>query len=88
MTLVSPNRIVHHFGDLVPYYVVDKGEPFEMDDEDMGQPPDRHLLSGFSMLLTLRTVPAEESNIPLHQQIKPKTILLEKLHMIVTSILY
>ena len=60
MSFDSPDGVVHHLLNLVPYYVIDEGEPLEVDDENMRQPPNRHLLGGLSVLLALRAIPTEE----------------------------
>ena len=39
MSFGSPDGVVHHLLNLVPYDVIDEGEPLEVDDENMRQPP-------------------------------------------------
>ena len=79
MSLGSPNGVVHHLLNFISYYVIEEGEPLEMDDKNMRQPPHRHLLGGLSVLLALRAIPTEESNTPLQPQTTSITMFLYNL---------
>ena len=54
---LSPDREVHHVVDLVPPNKAAEGEALELDDEDVGQPPQHQLLGGLAVLLALGAVP-------------------------------
>lgn len=59
----SPDGEVHHVVDLVPPDEAPEGEALELDDQDVGQPPQEQLLRGLTVLLALWTVPAEQSSL-------------------------
>jgi len=54
---LSPHGEVHHVVDLVPPNKAAEGEALELDDEDIGQPPQHQLLGGLTVLLALGAVP-------------------------------
>lgn len=53
-----PDGKVDHVVDFVPPDEAPEGEALELDDEHVGQAPQQQLLGGFSVLLTLGTVPS------------------------------
>lgn len=59
----SPDGEVHHVVDLVPPDEAPEGEALELDDQDVGQPPQEQLLGGLTVLLALGTVPVEQSSL-------------------------
>lgn len=56
---LSPDREVYHVIDLVPPNKATEGEALELDDEDVGQPPQHQLLGSLTVLLALGAVPGE-----------------------------
>lgn len=53
----SPDGKVHHVIDLVPPNKAAEGEALELDNEDVGQPPQHQLLGSLTVLLALGAVP-------------------------------
>lgn len=52
---------VDHVIDLVSPDETPEGEAFKLDDQHIGQTPQKQLLGGFSVLLALWTVPSNET---------------------------
>lgn len=56
-TLCLPDREVNHVVDLISPDKAPEGEPFELDDQNVGQTPQQQLFGGLAVLLALWTVP-------------------------------
>lgn len=54
---LSPDGKVHHVIDLVPPNKAAEGEALELDNEDVGQPPQHQLLGSLTVLFALGAVP-------------------------------
>lgn len=57
----SPDGKVDHVVDLIPPDETPEGEAFELNDQNIGQTPQKQLLGGLSVLLALWTVPSKQT---------------------------